>query len=543
MKPKGNDGQPPPGLQGIDPGAPLGGVAPSTASPGREAERASRDSAAGASRRQRRAPTAGGSTDVNPMDFWRSGRPRSAKTAQVLPGGKKPSLMHSIRHMYFPPWVPVAVIIVTVFGILGLLFVTRSATGAPHIGQDHWHAQYTYYKCGNKMPNAPTWESGVHTHGDGIMHIHPFQSYEEGSGARMVKWFEYGGGELSDDTIRLPGESKDNTVHNGDTCPDGTPEAGETGVLQVFVNGAKLDSWTRYIPHDGDQIKIIFGKADSVVQLDDRQVISEAPTRHIDIDITGTATSGAFSPSAPTINAGETVQLDIHNKTPISHQFRVVGADGKPNTADDFVAVPVGSDPTTADKGIILQPNTDGFVVVRFDNAAPAGIAFEDSITDTGIANGNLIVQGVSSSATPTPGPQVNADVTANMVMGDSGYTPSPLTVAGAAGKTVGITLTNTGKFVHNLHIDGPDGQFGTDDDIISNDIPPLAAATPTPTPTVAPTGTETAAASATAAASGSPSATPSGVNQGSVSGKLNAGTYHYRDDFHPEITGTIVIQ
>jgi hypothetical protein len=60
--------------------------------------------------------------------------------------------------MYFPPWVPVVGIIFVVFGILALLFITRSATGAPRIGEDHWHATYTFYACGEKQPAAPTWE-------------------------------------------------------------------------------------------------------------------------------------------------------------------------------------------------------------------------------------------------------------------------------------------------------------------------------------------------------------------------------------------------
>jgi len=459
------------------------------------------------------------------MDFWRSGRARSVRTEQALAGGKRRGIVQSIRHMYFPPWVPVAVIIVAVFGILGLLFVTRSATGAPHIS-DHWHASYTYYKCGNKMPNAPTWEGvGVHTHGDGIFHIHPFGPGEEGSGARMVKWFEYGGGELSQDTIRLPGESDENTVSNGDVCPEGTPEAGETGVLQVFVNGAKMENWTRYIPHDGDQVKLIFGKADSIVQLDDRQVIGDTPARTIDIDITGDAAATTFSPSAPTVKAGEVVQINVHNRSTGSQEFRVPGSETVAN--DDFVAVPVGSDPKDPLAKTILEPGADGFVVVRFDEAGQ--FPFENKLSERP-ATGTIIVESVAASGTPTPGPGT-ADVSGSMTLADAGYNPASLTLAGAAGKTFGITLTNSGKFVHNLQIAGPDGVFDTDDDITSPDVPPLAA-TPTASPSPAPADT------------GSPAAapTPVAVNTAVVTGELPAGTYKYRDRFHPDITGTIII-
>jgi hypothetical protein len=106
--------------------------------------------------------------------------------------------MRRVRGMPLPPWVPVMFIVVVVFGILALLFVVRSATGAPRIN-DHWHATYQTFICGQRQPNFPTWEAseGVHTHADGVIHIHPFSVAGEGNGARLVKWFEYGGGKLT----------------------------------------------------------------------------------------------------------------------------------------------------------------------------------------------------------------------------------------------------------------------------------------------------------------------------------------------------------
>jgi hypothetical protein len=92
----------------------------------------------------------------------------------------------------------------------------------------------------------------VHTHGDGIIHIHPFEAFEEGRGSRLVKFFEYGGGLLTQNAMRMPGSTL--TIQNGNTCPDGT-----AGVLQVSVNGERLDGWMEYIPADGDRIVITFG--------------------------------------------------------------------------------------------------------------------------------------------------------------------------------------------------------------------------------------------------------------------------------------------
>src|SRR3990172_9589069 len=126
------------------------------------------------------------------------------------------------------------------------------AGGAPRIGRDHWHATYRIFICGELQPNLPLWESGIHTHADGVIHIHPFVPWEEGDGARLVKFFEYGGGKLSQSEIRLPGSRE--TFRNGDRCPDGSG-----AVLQVFVNGEELSDWSDYIPHDGDHIDIVFG--------------------------------------------------------------------------------------------------------------------------------------------------------------------------------------------------------------------------------------------------------------------------------------------
>jgi len=126
---------------------------------------------------------------------------------------------------------------------------SESAVEGPRVGRDHWHATYKYVVCGQAQPNFPTWEAGVHTHADGIIHIHPFTPSEEGSGARLVKWFEYGGGKLTDDEVRAPGSAK--SYKNDDLCPDG-----RAGVVQVSVNGEKLADWS--LPFSAAD-KVVYG--------------------------------------------------------------------------------------------------------------------------------------------------------------------------------------------------------------------------------------------------------------------------------------------
>ena len=121
----------------------------------------------------------------------------------------------------------------------------------PSIG-DHWHATYEIRVCGQRLPHLAFWEGGVHTHDDGIVHSHPVQPSEEGEGASLTNWFQYGGGRLSPDSILIPGAGT--TLENGELCPDGTP-----GVLQIAVNGERLRRWSSYIPQHEDHIVIVFG--------------------------------------------------------------------------------------------------------------------------------------------------------------------------------------------------------------------------------------------------------------------------------------------
>ncbi len=146
---------------------------------------------------------AGTPAHISPLSFWRRGRSRTYRE-QPMPKQTLGRTLRRVRGMYFPPWVPVMFIVVVVFGILGLLFVVRGATGAPRIN-DHRHATYQTFICGQSQPHFPEWRAGVHTHADGIIHLHPFTPREEGSGARLVKWFEYCGGKLTQTELRNPG--------------------------------------------------------------------------------------------------------------------------------------------------------------------------------------------------------------------------------------------------------------------------------------------------------------------------------------------------
>jgi plastocyanin len=398
--------------------------------------------------------------------------------------------LRRIRSLHVPPWTPVLLVIAVVFGILGALFFVRGATGAPRIG-DHWHSTYQIFVCGLRQPNVSTFDGPGNngTHGDGIIHNHPGLPTGEGRGAALDRWFEGGGGKLTKSEMQIPGSRE--TFKNGDQCPDGTE-----GTLQVFVNGVLEEDFPRYIPKDGDRIRIVFGAEESApVQQEDRTVISEdQATRTVELEVTGAEADAAFSPASIDLSAGETVKLAVRNTGTISHGVRVAGPDGQYETSDDYV-----SDPE------IIPPGGEAVLVVRFDDAG------EFELHDPTIqqATATIVVgtpeEGEEGAA--DTGAADDVDVTFEVEMADNVFQPADLEVE--AGQTFRINLTNTGELVHNLHIAGADGEYETGDDIESE--PPFQRAGGT----------------------------------GSLVAQIDEpGVYEFRCDFHPaEMLGTITVR
>jgi hypothetical protein len=89
-------------------------------------------------------------------------------------------------------------------------------------GNGHWHAAYAFYVCDKEVPfiqvETPNDLNGIpvglHTHGDGIIHIHPFSTASSGSNAKLGKFAETAGWKITDTTLEIP-EGK---YKNGDTC-------------------------------------------------------------------------------------------------------------------------------------------------------------------------------------------------------------------------------------------------------------------------------------------------------------------------------------
>lgn len=169
----------------------------------------------------------------------------------------------------------------------------------PVANQDHWHAAYGFFSCGDgflaplQVQDDPV---GIHTHGDGIIHIHPFISSVSGPDAVLGVFLDSAGADVDDQAIDVPGLS----VREGeDTCG----ERDEPGVVQVaYWANARTASSTdpeivtedvRDVPFEQD------GSAYTIAFAPDGATIPPPPTIPVLDALSDVSPGGAVPTTAP----------------------------------------------------------------------------------------------------------------------------------------------------------------------------------------------------------------------------------------------------
>lgn len=69
----------------------------------------------------------------------------------------------------------------------------RAQLSADQEVYDHWHEAFAISVCGTELPalvDVGTDRLGIHTHGDGLIHIHPFSETSAGANATMGRFFD-----------------------------------------------------------------------------------------------------------------------------------------------------------------------------------------------------------------------------------------------------------------------------------------------------------------------------------------------------------------
>lgn len=122
---------------------------------------------------------------------------------------------------------PMAVALVVILGslLVGWARNDREATSAPRVG-DHWHSAYDIYVCDSYRSKVvlETDPNGIHSHGDGLLHIHPFNKLASGSDATLGEFFSAFGGRIDDSSLVLD---------TGEVLVEGVDCGGQPMVLKV----------------------------------------------------------------------------------------------------------------------------------------------------------------------------------------------------------------------------------------------------------------------------------------------------------------------
>lgn len=145
-------------------------------------------------------------------------------------------------------WIGLAALAAVAF--ITLLVTSARQPKGPPVGT-HWHARYSLVICGQPHPQFPFTPGNVHTHGDGVIHIHPVTPVEAGKNANLQRFFLSAGVTFARDRIVFP-DGK--TYRSGDLCPDRT-----VGEVRLQVSGRPSNAFERYIPQNGDTIVVEFG--------------------------------------------------------------------------------------------------------------------------------------------------------------------------------------------------------------------------------------------------------------------------------------------
>jgi hypothetical protein len=146
--------------------------------------------------------------------------------------------------------------------------------GVPQLG-DHIHQSVAFNACGQFLPDLPEFESpvGIHTHGDGVIHIHPFSQLGVGANATFERYLEDArddGGlevEISDDKLEYLGETYEEG--DADAC-EGVDDPQLRVAYWDDVQDAESEPeittggfGDRRLTTDGAGLTIFFGDADA----------------------------------------------------------------------------------------------------------------------------------------------------------------------------------------------------------------------------------------------------------------------------------------
>ena len=175
--------------------------------------------------------------------------------------------------------------VLTLIVVLGVALVVYARNdrldedlgGVPQLG-DHIHQAFGVYVCGEWKPDLPEFETpvGIHTHGEAVLHIHPFSQLGSGANATLGRYFKNArddGGldvDISNDKL----DYLDEDIEEGETeCEDVDepvllmaywPKASDPEAKPQITTG---DFDERRLTDDGGAITIYYGDRDGDIPM------------------------------------------------------------------------------------------------------------------------------------------------------------------------------------------------------------------------------------------------------------------------------------
>ncbi|MDQ4098008.1 MAG: hypothetical protein M3144_09100 [Actinomycetota bacterium] len=204
-------------------------------------------------------------------------------------------------------WLFPTLITVTVIAGTFLIAFSRAQrqpdTSRPRIG-DHWHSALAFDICGTFAGNIPDNGQdplGIHTHGDGVVHTHPFGSQAAGANATLAVFFDTVGAEVSASQIKLPNEEA--THRNGQKCGDRTASV----ITKVWDTRAPTDQG-RIVTGDPGDIRLGDNQLITIAFVPEGTEIRKPPTeRQLDnLSDVGPAATSTTTPAPSTTSAPAT---------------------------------------------------------------------------------------------------------------------------------------------------------------------------------------------------------------------------------------------
>lgn len=166
-------------------------------------------------------------------------------------------------------------------------------SGPPTL-QDHWHAAFAFDICGKIQPNPPqnpnVSTAGLHTHGDGLIHVEPLSSSDTGHNANLGHFVKlYPGMALSATSLRYPGQR---TWRNGDKC------GSRPGKVEVEVWTSLAAAHGRLVTGNPDSLLIENGELITMAFVAPGTSIPKPPSKSALATVNSTATTSTTAPPA-----------------------------------------------------------------------------------------------------------------------------------------------------------------------------------------------------------------------------------------------------